>query len=177
MQADRLDIAENCLQLSSSLSPSLQADTLLSEIRAIKASRIQVARKQATVKKEQKQQKVKLKQENKSRVLLEETQQALARKDLQVARATFLQIPASELQNEEVAAVQDDLEKAVSAHVKKLILAGDAQYRSDNVLGAVRTWTEGLSLDPDNTELRDRVERANRVLARLDVLRRQQGGK
>jgi len=177
MQTDRLDIAENCLQLSSSLSPSLQADTLLSEISAIKASRIQVARKQATVKKEQKQQKVKLRQENKSRVLLEETQQALARKDLQVARATFLQIPASELQNEEVAAVQDDLEKAVSAHVKKLILAGDAQYRSDNVLGAVRTWTEGLSLDPDNAELRDRVERANRVLARLDVLRRQQGVK
>jgi len=175
MQTDRLDIAENCLQLSSSLNSTLRADSLLSEITAIKASRIQVARKQATVKKEQIQQKVKLKQESKTRILVEETQQALASKDLQVARATFLQIPSSELQNEEVATVRDDLEKAVSTHVQKLIIAGDAQYRSDNVLGAVRTWTEGLSLDPDNAELRERVERANRVLARLEVLRRQQG--
>jgi hypothetical protein len=148
---------------------------MLSEIREIQNSRKQIAKKQATVKQEKKQQKVKLRQESKTRVLVEETRQALARKDLQVALATFLQIPPSELQNEEVAAVHDKLEQDISARVNDLIIAGDAQYRSDNVLGAVRTWTEGLSLDPDNQELRERVERANRVLARLEVLRRQQG--
>lgn len=175
MQTGQLDIAENCLQLSTALVPSPQADTLLSEIKAIKESRQQVVQKQATIKKEQKQQKVKLKQENKTKVLVEETQQALARDDLQVARATFVQIPPSELQHKDIAAIQDNLNKAVNAHVKELIVAGDAQYRSDNVLGAVRTWTEGLSLDPENQELRERVERANRVLARLEQLKRQQG--
>lgn len=175
MQTGRLAVAENCLQLSSSLHPSQQADTMLSEIREIQNSRKQIAKKQATVKQEKKQQKVKLRQESKTRVLVEETRQALARKDLQVALATFLQIPPSELQKEEVAAVHDKLEQDISARVNDLIIAGDAQYRSDNVLGAVRTWTEGLSLDPDNQELRERVERANRVLARLEVLRRQQG--
>ena len=54
MRIDKLDIAENCLQLSTTLNPSSQADTLLSEIRAIEDSRKQVAQKQATIKKEKK---------------------------------------------------------------------------------------------------------------------------
>ena len=53
-------------------------------------------------------------------------------------------------------------------------MAGDAQYRADRVLEALRTWTEGLSLDPENPELRERVERANRVLARLEELKSRQ---
>lgn len=175
MQIDKLDIAKNCLQLSTTLNPSSQADTLLSEIRAIEDSRTQVARKQATIKKEKKRRKVKQKQKNRTRILVEETQQALASNDLLIARATYMQIPQSARQHKDVIAIQDDLDKAVSVRVKQLILNGDAQYRSDNVLEAVRTWTEGLSLDPDNLELRERVERANRVLARLGELRRQQG--
>ena len=51
---------------------------------------------------------------------------------------------------------------------------GDTQYRADDVLQAVRTWTQALSLAPDNQHLRERVERANKVLARLEELKRQQ---
>mgnify|MGYP001816918773 FL=1 len=50
MQNDKLDIAENCLQLSVALKPSPQADDLLAETTTIKASRKQVANKQATIK-------------------------------------------------------------------------------------------------------------------------------
>ena len=174
MQNDKLDIAENCLQLSAALKPSPQADDLLAETRAIKASRKQVANKQATIKKVKKQQQVKQQQNNETRILVEETQQALARDDLQVARATFIQIPPSARKHEEVLAIQDDLDKAVNNHVNKLKKSGDSQYRSDKVLGAVRLWTEGLSLDPENPELRERVERANSLLARLEELKRQQ---
>jgi hypothetical protein len=175
MQNDNLDIAESCLQLSVALQPSPRADELLAETRAIKASRKQVASKQATIKKVKKRQQIKQQQKNETRILVEETQQALARDDLQVARATFVQIPPSAREHKEVRAIQDDLDEAVNAHVNKLIIAGDAQYRSDDVLGAMRLWTEGLSLDPENTELRERVERANRVLARLEELKRLQG--
>ena len=175
MQTDKLDIAENCLTLSSELNPSAEADALLAEIKTIKNSRKQVARKQASIKKKKNQQQVKRKQSSKTKVLIEETQQALSADDLQVARAAFVQIPPSAQQRKEVIAIQDDLDKAVSTRVGELITAGDAQYRADNVLEAIRTWTKGLSLDPDNTELRERVERANRVLARLEELKRQQG--
>jgi Flp pilus assembly protein TadD len=73
-----------------------------------------------------------------------------------------------------VQATQNELDHAVDVHVGKLITQGDTQYRADNVLLAVRTWTKALSLDPDNRELRERVERANKVLARLEELKRQQ---
>ena len=175
MQTGNLDIAGDCLHLSTALHQSPQADALLSEIKAIHASRKQVAHKQATIKKVKNLQKVKQQQNKETRILVEETQQALANDDLLIARETFGQIPPSAKQHEEIIAIQDNLNKAVNAQVDKLIVAGDAQYRSDNVLGAVRLWTEGLSLDPENPELRERVERANRVLARLEELRRQQG--
>ncbi len=175
MHSDNLDVAENCLQLSAALKQSVQADELLAEISSIKASREQVATKEATIKKVKKQQKVKRREKNETRILVEETQQALAKDDLQVARDAFVQIPPSARKHQEVIAIQEDLDKAVNAHVGELIIAGDAQYRSDNVLGAVRLWTEGLALDPENPELRERVERANRVLARLEELKRQQG--
>jgi hypothetical protein len=175
MQSGNLDVAESCLQLSTALNQTAQADALLSELRTVKASRRQVASKQATIKKVKKQQKVEQRQKNQTRILVEETQLALANNDLQVARATFLQIPPSARQQKDVIAIGEDLDKAMNAHIKELIIAGDAQYRSDNVLGAVRLWTEGLSLDPENPELRERVERANRVLARLEELKRQQG--
>ncbi|MGB5178728.1 MAG: hypothetical protein WBP44_08385 [Gammaproteobacteria bacterium] len=175
MHSENLDTAEECLQLSAALHQTPQADALLSEISTIKASRKQVANKQATIKKVKKQQKVKLQQKNETRILLEETQQALAGDDLLVARATFAQIPSSARQHQDVLAIQDDLDNAVNARVDELIIAGDAQYRSDNVLSAVRLWTEGLALDPEDQELRERVERANRVLARLEELKRQQG--
>ena len=107
-------------------------------------------------------------------MLLAEAQQALAKDDLQVARAAVVQIPHSEVHDSEVLAIQGDLHHAVDVRVKQLMIAGDKQYRADNVLQAVRTWTEALSLDPDNRELRERVERANKVLARLEQLKRQQ---
>ena len=175
MQTDKLDIAVSCLELSSALNHSPEADALLSEIRTIKNSRKQVAKKQAIIKKKKNQQKVKRKQTNKTRVLMEEAQQALSDDDLQVARAAFVQIPPSAQQRKEVIAIQDDLDRAISTRVGELITAGDTQYRADNVLEAIRTWTKGLSLDPENPELRERVERANRVLARLEELKRQQG--
>lgn len=175
MQTDQLEIAENCLNLSAALKHSAEADALLFEIKTTKDSRKQVAQTQASIKKKKKQQKVKRKQTNKTKVLMVETQQALSNDDLQVARAAFVQIPPSAQLRKDVIVIQDNLDKAVSTRVDELITAGDAQYRADNVLEAIRTWTKGLSLDPENQELRERVERANRVLARLEELKRQQG--
>jgi hypothetical protein len=174
VQQERLDIAMQCLQLSTALNPTDEADALISEINTTRESRKQVEKKQASIKKAQKRQKVKQKQKNRTRVLVEETQLALAKNDLQAARAAYVQIPASSLQHNEVISVRDELDTAVGRRVNEILVAGDAQYRADRVLEAVRTWTEGLSLDPENPELRERVERANRVLARLEELKRQQ---
>jgi hypothetical protein len=175
------ELAKTCLQLSLALHKTAEVDALLTAIHAREEASKQVAiketrlaRKKASVQKEKTRKKEQQDQKKKTVVLLAEAQQALAKDDLQVARAAVVQIPPSAVDDSEVVAIQDNLEQAVEVRVRKLITKGDTQYRADNVLQAVRTWTEALSLDPDNRELRERVERANKVLARLEELKRQQ---
>jgi len=180
-ESDQLELAKTCLQLSQALHETPEAGALLADIHAREEASKQVAkkktrqaRKKASVQKEKTRKKEQQDQKKKTEVLLAEAQQALAKDDLQVARAAVVQIPHSEVHDSEVLAIQGDLHHAVDVRVKQLMIAGDKQYRADNVLQAVRTWTEALSLDPDNRELRERVERANKVLARLEQLKRQQ---
>jgi len=181
MNEDRTDLAKTCLQLSQALNETPEVDALLSTIHTDEESRKQankqenrLAQKKVNIRKEKNRKKEQQDQKKKTEVLLAETQQALAKDDLQVARATFVQIPPSAVSDSMVQATQDDLDHAIDVYVGKLITQGDTQYRADNVLLAVRTWTKALSLDPDNRELRERVERANKVLARLEELKRQQ---
>jgi hypothetical protein len=183
MDEDKADLAKTCLQLSQALNETPEVVALLSIIHTDEESRKQVnkqenrlAQKKVNIRKEKNRKKEQQDQKKKTEVLLAETQQALAKDDLQVARAAFVQIPPSAVSDSMVQATQDDLDHAVDVYVGKLITQGDTQYRADNVLLAVRTWTKALSLDPDNRELRERVERANKVLARLEELKRQQHG-
>jgi len=181
LQGDNPELVKICLQLSQALHKTPEVDALLSDILAkeeagkqvvIKETRL--AQKKASIRKERTRKKEQQDQKKKTEVLLAEAQQALAEDDLQVARAAVVQIPPSAVADSEVLAIQGDLHQAVDVRVKELVITGDKQYRADNVLQAVRTWTKALSLDPDNRELRERVERANKVLARLEELKRQQ---
>lgn len=181
IQDNNPDRAKTCLLLSQALNKTPEVDALLAAIYAEEEVRNQakikqatLAQKKASIRKAKNRKKEQQNRKKKTEVLLAETQQALAENDLQVARARFVQIPSSAITDSEVLAIQGDLDQAVDVRVKKLMATGDALYRSDNVLLAVRTWTKALSLDPDNRELRKRVERANKVLARLEELKRQQ---
>ena len=174
-------LAKTCLQLSQQLNKTPDADALLAYIQTTEDAHKQVAlqetkraKKKASIKKAKNRKQEKLDDRKKTAILLVEAQQALDKNDLQAARAAVMQIPASALTDSEVLAIRNDLDRAVDVRVKKLMATGDAQYRADNVLQAVRTWTEALSLAPDNRYLRDRVERANKVLARLEELKREQ---
>ena len=181
LETDNSELAKICLQLSQALHKTPEVDTLLASIhsadeankQAVK-QKTRLAQKKATRKKTKNRKKKQQDQKNKTGVLLAETRQALKEVNLQVARAAFVQLPSSAITGSEILAIQDDLEQAIDLRVKQLMATGDMQYRADDVLQAVRTWTQALSLAPDNQYLRERVERANKVLARLEELKRQQ---
>lgn len=181
IEQEQLELAKTSLQLSQALENTADAEAMLAHIRAtedaekqIAVQQTRLAQKKASIKKAKNLKKEQLDDRKKTEILLAEAQQALAKDNLQVARAAVVQIPSSTVKDKEVLAIRDNLDQAVDVRVKKLMATGDAQYRADNVLQAVRTWTEALSLAPDNRYLRDRVERANKVLARLEELKRQQ---
>jgi len=178
---NQIALAKTCLQLSQELNQTPEADAMLAQVQATEDAHQQVAiqetrlaKKKAKIKKARSRKKEQLDDRKKTEILIAGARQALEVDDLQAASAAVVQIPSSADNSSEVLAIREDLDRAVNMRVKKLMATGDAQYRADNVLQAVRSWTEALSLAPDNRFLRDRVERANKVLARLEELKRQQ---
>jgi tetratricopeptide (TPR) repeat protein len=169
-----LATAETCLQLSLELNHTATANETLSQLQSLRASHQQVEEKKASIKQAKKKRSIQRSQWQLKEDLLAETRQALEQNDLQKARAAFERIPASFRNSPDVNEVREILHKAVNTRVTELVAKGDSLYRADNVLEALQNWNEARSLDPENLTLKERIDRANKVLARLEELKRQQ---
>ena len=175
LQRADLQIALECLQLSKSLDNTPETRELLDNLAATQESQQKAAHKQASLKKAKKRKQLKKHQAKETRELLETTRQALLVDNLVAAHETFSQIPSPANESSEVSALREDLDRAVATRVAQLTSRGDSEYRADNVDTAMKTWSEALQLDPENQNLKERLERAGRVLARLEQLKQQQG--
>jgi len=170
-----LHTAMEYLQLSQKLHDSPETRGLLDELAATKGSRQSVTKKQTASNKTGKQSRLKKHQAKETRKLMEATRQALLAENMVMAQATFNQIPSPANKSSEVAVLRKELDHAVTTRVTQLTSRGDQEYRADHVNTAIRTWSEALQFDPENQELKERLERATRVLARLEQLKQQQG--
>ena len=175
IRQEDLQTALEYLQLSQKLHDIPETRDLLDKLAATKASRQEVVQKQAGSNKARKQDRLKKRQAKETRKLMETTRQALLVDNLVLAHTTFNQIPSPANKSGEVTALREDLDRAVTTRVTQLTSRGDSEYRADNVDTAIRTWSEALLLDPENQNLQERLERATRVLARLEQLKQQQG--
>jgi tetratricopeptide (TPR) repeat protein len=106
--------------------------------------------------------------------LLVQTEQALKKNDLLAARETFHELQETTGESGEIDAVKQRLETAIKASVEGLTRKGDRLYRAEKVADAIESWKHALELDPDNTQLQERLARARKVLARLEELKNQQ---
>ena len=169
-----LATAETCLQLSLELNHTATANETLSQLQSLRASHQQVEEKKASIKQAKKKQSIQRSQWQLTQELLAETRLALEQNDLQMARAAFTRIPASTSNKQDVIELGEILGEAINTRVTELVTKGDSLYRADNVLEALQNWNEAMALDPDNQPLKERIDRANKVLARLEELKRQQ---
>jgi hypothetical protein len=174
-QRDALKISLECLQLSKRLDNTPETRELLGKLAATQESQQKSAQKQASLNKAKKRKRLKKHQAKETRELVETTRQALSVDNLVAAHKTFNQIPSPASESSEVGALREDLDRAVTTRVEQLTSRGDSQYRADNVDRAMKTWSEALQLDPENQNLKERLKRAGRVLARLEQLKQQQG--
>lgn len=73
-----------------------------------------------------------------------------------------------------------DLEKAIESKlnstVSKLMKRGNKYYRNGSIRSAKRDWEQVLQLDPENIEAKKNVERAQRVLDKLNKLKEEESG-
>jgi tetratricopeptide (TPR) repeat protein len=174
LQRNELKTADKCLHASQALQDSPQVRETLARLRrkqdAIQRSQVQ----QAQIKKVKKEKKLARTRETLTQTLLAQTRQALDDNDLPAARTTFRKIPDHNSVAPEVIAVRTRLEESIGARVDALIDQGDRLYRGDKVDEAIDTWDKALELDPENTDINVRLERARKVLARLEELKTRQ---
>lgn len=174
LQVEDLDAAGTCLGLALSLDESADTSALKAEFMAMQKTQRESTRQAVNVRNARIKRRTDRDDKDETEKLLVTTQQALNANKLKDARDAFTKIPPSTSQDSEVMAVQTTLDQAVSTRVKQLIINGDAQYRAEKIHEALETWSEALALDPNNNDLRERTDRANRVLANLAELKRQQ---
>lgn len=162
--------ARECLELSQALRETEAARSLMAELSTIENRQQRVAiQEQATKKKKQK-----ISRKQAAISLVSKARDELDRGDVEAARDIWNRVAVSERTSGEATAFRTDLEKAIVAKVESQILKGDALYRADKISMAILAWSEADRLDPDNPEVTERIERANKVLARLEELKNRQ---
>jgi len=166
--------AKTCLVLSLELDESIEAHDMLVDILKVEQSNIRTAQQAIENRRAEQERQQAVREKQVTEQLLVATREALESNQLQDARVALAQIPSSTSTDTEVLAAQNSVEEVVGTRVRELLVKGDAEYRAEHILEALKNWTEALSLDPDNQEVRERIERANKVLARLETLKRQQ---
>ena len=76
--------------------------------------------------------------------------------------------------NKEALALIQQLDSTLKQQAEILFSVGDQLYRDGQLQQAVAVWKSLLKLSPDDTNLKARIERAERVLSKLESLRKEQ---
>jgi hypothetical protein len=166
--------ADKCLHYAQAIRDTPEVRTALSELESRRATQRQIDEKKTQIIQVKKEKRLARKQRNKTQEIMEKTQQALSDNDLPAAQRLLRELPKGNNESREVQEVSTRLNDAIRSRVRMLTSEGDRQYRADNVSRAIRSWERALELDPDNPELTERLERARKVLARLEELKNRQ---
>lgn len=112
--------------------------------------------------------------QHRAKVLLGEAKAAIDARNYRRALDILEKLAKLQPDNSEVQGLQQEALSMISPQVEALIKLGDHLYLDEQLDAAVATWQAALTLKPDDEALIARIERAKKVLNRLDALRRQQ---
>jgi hypothetical protein len=174
LQQDKMGMADACLHYARLIKDSPEVQAGLAQLASRRTAQRQSVAKEVLVSRIKKQKNLARKHKDKIQEVLENTEQALKANDLARARRYFSELPKGGTESRRVAAMRVRLNEAIQVRVRALTGEGDRRYRADNVSRAIHCWEQALELDPDNPELTKRLERARKVLARLEELKSRQ---
>jgi hypothetical protein len=174
LREERMDVADRCLHYARAIIDTPEVRVALAQLDSRRSTQRHEEEQKVRVIETRREKMRVRKYRDKTQEVLAKTQQALDDNDLPAARRLFLELPPGGNDSHEVAATRTRLDNAIRSRVRKLMIEGDRQYRADNVNRAIRAWEPALELEPGNPELVKRLERARRVLARLEELKNRQ---
>jgi len=168
------EMADKCLHYSLAIKDTPEVRTALSQLESWRAAQRQSDKKKTHIIQVKEEKRLARKHRDKTQEVLEKTEQALDNNDLPAACRIFRELPKRGSESDKVVALRTRLNNAIRSRVRAMTSEGDRQYRADNVVRAIHSWDGALELDPDNPELTERLERARKVLARLEELKKKQ---
>ena len=174
LQEDDLELADKCLHYARLINDTPEVSAAISQLESSRAAQRQSDEKKTRVIQVKEEKRLARKHRNKTQEVLENTEQALDNNDLPAAYRIFRELPKGGKESSKLVAVRTRLNNAIQSKVREMTSEGDKQYRADHVVSAIRSWEGALELDPDNPELSERLERARKVLARLEELKNKQ---
>jgi tetratricopeptide (TPR) repeat protein len=75
--------------------------------------------------------------------------------------------------HEKLKPLNKEFEEKLPAHVDALLNRGRQLYINGKIANAKNIWVKALTLDPENEQVKKNIERADRVLDRLNELKKQ----
>jgi hypothetical protein len=164
-RVEDLDLAQQCYELADKLQPSADIKDTLDAIEE------KLARRQAPIQ-EPKQKSHTLSQLGSN--LLEKSKKALQAGHLKLALERYDKIPSSDKNQPAVKTYGDEIKRRVRDNVSQGIELGRKLYSQGQVEQALAVWNKLRELDPDNENLLSHIDRAERVLEKIQQLRKEQ---
>jgi tetratricopeptide (TPR) repeat protein len=125
------------------------------------------------------EQQLQLEREKKERTLnaiVKRYDTAFAKQDFLVAQQQLATIEKIEPAYNKLALMQETLQKAVDERVSHLFDAGVSAYSRGLFEQAAREWRSVLKLEPNHQQAKENLERAEKVLKKIERLKAKQGG-
>jgi len=158
MNIGDLELAEQCFLLADELQPS----------QALQATILDIQKKLAT---REKRPTVVLSERGKTTLM--QARQKMQDGNLKEAADLYKQIPAKDKKHALTTAFKQELDGRIQKNVHQGIELGRKLYSQGEIKQAVAVWNDIRDLDPNNQSLINHINRAERVLHKLEQLQKQ----
>lgn len=167
LKRGNLDSADQALQRAAQIKRNAALDHALSALG--KARRERARRSEQSAHRAQAE-RIRRRQQ----ALLTQARRQLDAHSLIAARRSLAAAHKLDADNPQLGTLETELADVVKARVAKLVADGNTLYRRGKFSEARSLWQQAVTLDPGNTLARARLERADRVIRKLDKLRQEQ---
>lgn len=167
---DRIEIADRTLSMAAQLSNTPAIAESMKKLRQQQAQ----AKAVTNAQKEKEQARFKAAEQNKARLVdeyLKKYHAAYAKKDFLDAREQLKALHQADPSNAKWKSLNKNLETATAREVERLFESGVSTYSRGNYEQAANLWRKALELDPSHRQASESLERALRVLEKLEELK------